>query len=167
MIAVGAPGRALAVVSLLIVQGCRSVEVGGPDESVVFVCRNGVAMSAWSAAYFNQLAEDRGIRPRAIARAAIPSFREVPWRMTFALALDGYRLAGFRPRVIDRADVSADAVVVAIDTDLPDDAVIQGAKQEVWNGFPPMRERYFPSRAALKTRVEQLVDRLTEARDAD
>lgn len=157
-----ASGRALAVATLLLVQGCRSVEDAGQDASVVFVCLNGVAMSVWSAAYFNELAEERGIRSRAIARAAIPSFEDVPWRMTFALAVDGYRLDGFRPHVIRPADVADASVVVAIDVEMPEAAQRAGGKHEIWNGFPPMREQYFPSRSALKVRVEELVDRLGE-----
>ena len=127
---------------------------------VVFVCRNGVAMSVWAAAYFNRLAEARGLRERAIGRAAIPSFTDVPFRMAFALALDGFRLDGYRPRVVSPDDVRAAGLVVAIDTELPNDARASGPAPEVWNGFPPMREQYFPSREALKARVEALVERL-------
>ena len=83
---------------------------------VVFVCRNGVAMSVWSAAYFNRLAAARDLRERAIARASVPSFTEVPFRMAFALAIDGFRLDGYRPRVISADDVRSAELVVAIDT---------------------------------------------------
>ena len=135
-------------------------DAGGPAP-IVFVCRNGVAMSVWSAAYFNRLAAERGLRERAVARAAIPSYREVPLRMRFALALDGFRLDGYRPQVIDAADASAAALVVIIDTELPPEArASDGAQAELWQGFPPMREQYFPSRAALEQRVEALVGRL-------
>jgi protein-tyrosine-phosphatase len=127
---------------------------------VVFVCRNGVAMSVWSAAYFNRLAAARGLRERAISRASVPSFREVPFRMAFALALDGFRLDGYRPRVISPDDVGKAELVVAIDTALPPDARSSDSHTEVWQGFPPMREQYFPSRRALKHRVEALVERL-------
>jgi protein-tyrosine-phosphatase len=130
---------------------------------VVFVCRNGVAMSVWSAAYFNRLAAARDLRERAIARASVPSFTEVPFRMAFALAIDGFRLDGYRPRVISADDVRSADLVVAIDTDLPPAAHASDSRTEVWQGFPPMREDYFPSRRALKTRVEALVDRLAEA----
>ena len=126
---------------------------------VVFVCRNGVAMSVWAAAYFNRLAAARGLRERAIGRAAIPSFSDVPFRMAFALALDGFRLDGYRPRVVSSDDIRAAELVVAIDTELPDDTRASGPAPEVWNGFPPMREQYFPSREALKARVEALVER--------
>ncbi len=127
---------------------------------VVFVCRNGVAMSVWSAAYFNRLAEARGLRERAIARATIPSFSAVPLNMAFALAIDGFRLDGYRPHVISADDVSGAELVVAIDTELPRNVLPTFAVTETWQGFPPMREQYFPSRTALEARVEALVERL-------
>lgn len=130
---------------------------------VVFVCRNGVAMSVWSAAYFNRLAAARGLRERALARASVPSFTAVPLNMAFALAVDGFRLDGFRPRVISAADARSAELVVAIDTELPGDVRGSEPATEVWQGFPPMRERYFASRRVLKAKVEALVERLAGA----
>lgn len=135
---------------------------------VVFVCRNGVAMSVWSAAYFNRLAAARDLPQRAIARASIPSFTEVPFRMAFALLLDGFRLDGYRPQVVSDDDVrDAELLVNIEDVELPADASVQGSRTEIWKGFPPMREQYFPSRRELKTRVEALVDRLAVGRSPD
>src|SRR5262245_15734818 len=141
--------------------GTPSPEAQGAP--VVFVCRNGVAMSVWSAAHFNRLAAERGLQAGAVARAALPSYREVPLRMRFALALDRYRLDGYRPQVVSADDVRAARLVVAIDTTLPPDAVGSDRAIEHWDGFPPMREQYFPSRAALRERVEALVARLATA----
>ena len=45
-----------------------------------------------------------------------------------------------------------------IDTELPPSAFVPGAAVETWAGFPPMREQYFASRAALNERVRALVD---------
>jgi protein-tyrosine-phosphatase len=130
---------------------------------IVFVCKNGVSMSVWSAAYFNRLASARGLRERAIARAATPSYTAVPLRMVFALAVDGFRLDGYRPKVVSRQDVHDAELVVVIqssdDTELPPDARVEFRDSEVWQGFPPMRERYFHSRAALRERIEALVER--------
>jgi hypothetical protein len=134
---------------------------------VVFVCRNGVAMSVWSAAYFNRLAAARGLREHAIARASVPSFTDVPFRMAFALTIDGFRLAGYRPRVISADDVRSAELVVAIDTQLPPDVGPSDSATEVWEGFPPMREKYFASREVLKARVEALVERLAGAGPLD
>jgi protein-tyrosine-phosphatase len=130
---------------------------------VMFVCRNGVAMSVWAAAYFNRLAAARGLRARATARAAVPSFTDVPLRMAVALAVDGFRLDGYQPRVISAADVRHAELVVAIDTALPADALPGDPQTEQWAGFPPMREQYFPSRRAIKARVEALIERLARA----
>jgi len=131
---------------------------------IVFVCRNGVSMSVWSAAYFNRLAAARGLRERAIARAAVPSYSAVPFRMIFALAVDGFRLDGYRPQVVSPEDVHDAELVVVVqgtdDTELPLDARGEVRDSEVWRGFPPMREQYFPSRAALLERIEALVERL-------
>ena len=114
---------------------------------VVFVCRNGVAMSVWAAAYFNRLAAARDLRERAIARASIPSFTEVPFRMAFALAIDGFRLDGYRPQVISADDVRSAERVIVIDTDLPRDVRPSGSATEDWYGFPPMREKWADSMA--------------------
>lgn len=119
-----------------------------------------MAMSVWSAGYFNRLAAARGLRERAVARASIPSFRAVPFSMAVALAVDGFRLDGYRPHVITPEDVRGAALVVAIETELPPDVPASASRTEVWQGFPPMRERYLPSRAALKGRVDALVERL-------
>ena len=128
---------------------------------VVFVCRNGVAMSVWSAAYFNRLASTRGLLERAAARASIPSFTHVPQRMRLALALDGFRLDGYRPRVVSADDVrSAERVVAIDDVELPPDLAAGARTTEAWRGFPPMREDYFPSRRALKAKVEELIEQL-------
>jgi arsenate reductase (thioredoxin) len=136
--------------------------VGAP---IVFVCRNGVSMSVWAAAYFNRLAAQRGLPERAAARASLPTYTAVPLRMRFALAIDGFRLGGYRPHVIDAEDGRTATLIVTIDDAvLPPDARPSAAERETWQGFPPMRERYFPSRAALKVRVEDLVERLERRR---
>jgi protein-tyrosine-phosphatase len=153
----------LAAAVVLVVRAEPIGEARGPAP-VVFVCRNGVAMSVWSAAYFNRLAAARGLRERASSRASVPSFAAVPFRMAVALALDGFRLDGYRPRVLSTGDVRRAELVVAIDTELPDVGRLEPARRERWEGFPPMRERYVPSRAALKARVEALVERLASRR---
>ena len=133
---------------------------------IVFVCRNGVAMSVWSAAYFNRLAAARHLPERAIARASVPSFKEVPLNMVFALTVDRFRIDGFRPRVISGDEVRGAELVIAIDTAVPQDLDPTHSTAEVWDGFPPMREKYFASRRVLKAKVEELVERLA-TRHAD
>jgi hypothetical protein len=142
----------------------------GQAAQVVFVCRNGVSMSVWSTAYFNRLAAERGLRERAIARAAIPSYTSVPLRMQFALAVDGFRLNGYQPEVVSPDDVLGAEHVVIVqgtdDTTLPPEIQEKVRDGEVWQGFSPMREDYFPARAALQTKVEELIERLAANAEA-
>ena len=157
-----AVGFALVLSSgLFIASRGDPVQGDGKPASVVFVCRNGVSMSVWSAAYFNRLAAERGLPHRATPRAALPSYDAVPLRMRLALAFEGFRLGGYRPRVIDAEDRSRAERIVVI---LPAETNLElGAGTESWEGFTPMRERYFEARAALSRRVEELVDRLANA----
>jgi len=139
-------------------------EPTGERPSIVFVCQNGVAMSVWSALTFDRLAAERGVPLRAISRAAAPTFTRVPLRMQLALWLDGHRVGGYQPQVISAADVRGAERVILIDTELPLSAFTPGAAIETWAGFPPMREKYFASRAELQMRVEALVERLAASR---
>jgi hypothetical protein len=123
-------------------------------------------MSVWSALTFDQLAAERGLRIRAVSRAAMPAFTSVPLRMRLALWFEGLRVGDYRPRVVEAADVRGAARVIAIDTELPRAAVAPGTVVETWDGFPPMREQYFASRAALRWRVQALVERLAASRGA-
>ena len=142
----------------------RQLTAAGEPASIVFVCQNGVAMSVWSARTFDRIAAKRGLPFRGIARASAATFTRVPLRMQFALWLDGYRVGGYEPHVISAADVRNAQRVILIDTELPPAAFAPGVAIETWAGFPPMREKYFASRAALQTRVEELVERLAASR---
>jgi hypothetical protein len=136
----------------------------GGERAIVFVCQNGVAMSVWSALTFDRIAAERGLRFRAISRASATTFTRVPMNMQLALWLDGYRVGGYEPHVISAADVRGAQRVILIDTDLPPTVSAPGAVIETWSGFPPMREKYFASRAELQMRVEALVERLAASR---
>ena len=166
---------AIAAAALLVLVGLTRMPQDGSSQgrtldpehsSIVFVCQNGVAMSVWSALTFDRLAEERGLPVRAISRASMSTFTEVPLRMKLALSLDGLRAGGYRPRVISAADVRRAEHVILIDTELPPSVSAPGAAIETWSGFPPMREKYFASRAALRTRVEELVARLAASPQA-
>src|SRR5262245_13314583 len=103
---------------------------------IVFVCRNGVSMSVWSALTFNRLAAERGLVFRATSRASAATYTRVPLRMQFALWLEGFRVGGYAPHVISAADVRSAERVILIDTELPSAASVAGAASETWTGFP-------------------------------
>jgi len=62
--------------------------------------------------------------------------------------------------VISSADVRQAKRVILIDSELPPSVSPSGATVERRGRFRPMREQYFPSRAALRAKVEDLVARL-------
>lgn len=134
---------------------------------IVFVCRNGVAMSAWSALVFDRLAEERGLDVRSASRAAAPEVLEMPLSMRLALALEGFRVGHYEPELLTSADAQSAEHVILIDTELPASVEIEEAKLIRWGGFPPMREKYFKSRAALQPLVEELVQELAEQRQVE
>lgn len=152
----------VAVAALALVPRQHLAAEGAIDDEarIVFVCQNGVAMSVWSALTFDRLAAARGLRYRAVSRSSAATFTQVPARMRFAIALEGYEVGTYRPQVVSASDIRSAARVILIDTDLPASASFPGAEVERWDGFPPMREKYFESRAALRARVEALVARL-------
>jgi hypothetical protein len=156
------PTAALALIALACVRDTESATVPDPalEPAIVFVCQNGVAMSVWSALTFDRLAAARGLPLRAGSRAEAATFTNVPFRMKLALALDGLWLGDYRPQVISAADLAHAQRVILIDAELPASLSDTRAAIERWSGFPPMREQYFASRAALQTRVEELVARL-------
>ncbi len=155
-----------ATVGLLTPNAVEGSRLDRTDASIVFVCQNGVAMSVWSALRFNELAEERGLSARASARAAARTFTTVPLRMKLALAYDGYAIGGYLPKVVSTEDVRRAEHVVLIDTELPRSASVDGMEMERWAGFPPMRENYVASRAALRKRVHALVARVASERVA-
>ena len=136
------------------------------EASLLFVCQNGVAMSVWSALTFNRMAAERGLQTRATSRAAAATFTAIPAQMRFALLLEGYRLAGFQPRVVDAADFEKMQRVVLIDTQLPATISTSDVRVERWGDFPPMREKYWASRSALDTKVKALVARVASLEHA-
>src|SRR5262245_36519970 len=77
------------------------------DAPIVFVCRNGVAMSVWAALVFDRLADERGLDLRSASRASAPEFPEMPLSMRLALALDGFRVGPYEPELVTAADLAS------------------------------------------------------------
>jgi protein-tyrosine-phosphatase len=161
----------IVAVALVIIGGgaiasvvASPVQYDGTAATVVFVCRNGVSMSVWSAAYFNRLAVRRGLTQRATSRSALPPSAGVPIRMRVALAIDGFRLDGYQPQMIASEDARRAEHVIVIEggTTLPSHVQVPAhATTEQWQGFPAMRDEYFASRSELRRRVEALVEQLS------
>jgi|SRR5690349_12221521 len=152
----------LLVASLL---GCAAPEREAPQSPplVLFVCEHGNVKSLMAASYFNQLAEQRGLRVRGVSRGSAPDSDTVPPKIIAGLGSDGFDVAAFHPVAVTAADVSASARVVTIGVPLPPE-IAGNATIEQWNDVPPASVDYAAARAALKEHVRVLLESLPASR---
>lgn len=128
------------------------------DSQVLFVCEHGNVKSLMAASYFNQLAQERGLRYRAVSRGTAPNSTAVPNAIIQGLAGDGFDVSSFHPSAVKASDASASQRVITIGTELPADAQKAAqAKMEQWSDVPAASDDYSAARAAIKRHVDSLV----------
>ena len=159
----GTPGvRALAAATaaLALVCGISSPADQAAASEVVFVCEHGNVKSLMAASYFNQLAEQRGLRLRAISRGSAPDSNTVPQPIAARLRADGVEVSDFRPAKVEAAEVAEARRVVTIGTDLPAGVRAEEQRIERWNDVPPASTSYDAARTSLKTHIAELLEQL-------
>ena len=136
---------------------------GGAPE-VVFVCEHGSAKSLVAASLFNQMAQERGLAVRAIARAgsAQTADKSVPATIVRTMAQDGFQVASFKPEAIRSEEAAHARQVVVIAYEGPVDAA-SGAAVERWNDVAAVGAEYAKAKSALKSHIEQLFVKLGDA----
>jgi chromate transport protein ChrA len=128
------------------------LEVRSPaPERVVFVCEHGSVKSLVAAEWFNRLARERGLSPRAVSRGITPD-ATVPPAIVQAMARDGFEVGGFRPRALADSDLQG-ARVVSFGAAIPGSP----ANVETWLEVPPATQDFAASRDAIKLRIERLL----------
>ena len=120
--------------------------------AILFLCPHGGAKSVMAAAYFNRVAEERGLPFVATAAAAEDPYDAVPEPVADLLQAEGVDVHAFRPRRVEAGEKSAAAKVVAIGCDLP------GVEQ--WNDVPPASEDLDGSASAIRRHVAALAEEL-------
>lgn len=127
------------------------------EKIIVFVCLHGVVNSQMAAAYFNKVANERGLPYTAVSRG-IDLYRSVPVRIQDGLALDGLEPAN--PPLALTADEAGRANrLLAFDT-IP---VEQKGSANVtyWSGVPIGIDDYDATRDEIARRVDALVATLS------
>ena len=127
---------------------------------VLFVCKHGNVKSLMAASYFNRLAMERGLPYRASSRGSDVDTPEVPTAIAGELRDEGFDVSAFRARSATADDVRAAKHIVLIETSLPGASDAAAAKVERWDDVPPASVHYPAASAALKARVEKLLDQL-------
>jgi protein-tyrosine-phosphatase len=126
-------------------------------QSILFVCEHGAARSVIAAAYFNQLAKERGLNYRAQFRGTDPQ-DSLTSGTKAGLTKDGFDVSKMRPLLVSNGDVNNAERVITFDCKLPND--IQPKELSQWNGVPAISENYNVARDQIVTKVKALVDQL-------
>ena len=149
---------ALVIVVLSLLQSSAR----GP--SVVFVCEHGAAKSVVATAYFNKLAQERGLPYRATFRGTDPQ-AELSTSTLKGLREDGIEIPTGKPTLISQRDVDGATHVFAIGCTLPATAKRSG-KASDWSDVPD-GQGYAPMRDAIVRHVKQLLDELQRKPDGE
>ena len=151
-----------AIIATLLLGACSAParQSEPPAAQVLFVCEHGNVKSLMAASYFNQLARERGLPFRGIARGVAPDSTSVPDAIVEGLRRDGFDVNEFHPAPVGASDLSSSQRVITIGTPLPAIAQPGGLVLERWDDVPPASVDYGSARDALKSHVDKLVEQL-------
>lgn len=156
---------ATALLSVFFASGCAAPapRAMAPEAQVLFVCEHGNVKSLMAASYFNQLAQERGLRVRAISRGSAPNSASVPAAIVEGLGGDGFDVTDFHPVAVSAGDVSVSLRVVTIGIELPPAVRVAGVTPEAWDDVPPASVNYAAARNSLMGHVRRLVEQMTHS----
>ena len=149
-----------AFIALVAVMLGGAVAVGqrpAQEPRIVFVCEHGAAKSVIATAYFNKMAEERGLPYRATFRGTSPQ-EALSASAVEGLRSDGVPVPSGKPAAIAAGDVARATHIFAIGCTLPAVAVSSG-KSADWTDVPE-GQGYAATRDAIVTHVRQLLDDL-------
>jgi len=129
-------------------------------QTVLFVCEHGSAKSVIAAAYFNRLAEQKGLPYRAIARGINPD-PEIPQQVRLNLAKDGLDVTTWKPQLVAEKDVREAVRVVTFGCKLPFPERIAAGKLVDWQDVPSTSEDYERARTMIVEKIDALIRTLT------
>ena len=119
---------------------------------ILFLCQHGGAKSVMAAAYFNRLADERGLSFVAASAAAEEPYEAVPAPIAGYLEREGFDVRELKPHHVTPDEIESAARVVAIGCNIAD--------AERWDDVPPASEDLEGSAAAIRRHVEALAEEL-------
>jgi arsenate reductase len=130
----------------------------GPERTILFLCPHNAAKSVLAAAYFDQLARERGLAYRAASAGTSPDAAPSP-AVVALLRDEGIDVAGHRPRHLTPEDLANAQRVISLGCDLGN---LDGGDIRVdrWDDVPPVSQDLGASRAAIKRHLDLLVNEL-------
>ena len=126
------------------------------NDSVLFLCPHGAAKSVIAAAYFDRLAESRGLSIRAHFAGTQPEAEIYP-SVVQLLREEGIDVSGKRPRLVTVYDLAQARRVISIGCPMEDIAP-SGVIIDRWDDIPPVSENAALACAAIRECVEPLFE---------
>jgi protein-tyrosine-phosphatase len=126
--------------------------------TVLFMCPRGAAKSVWAAAYFQQIARERGLNVRVDSAGTDPDAM-VSAPVADHLKKNGYQLPVAKPRKVNTIDLKTADVVVSIGCDLTNLPPPRGALVR-WDDIPALTDDFSRADGAIRKRVIDLIDEL-------
>jgi arsenate reductase len=130
----------------------------GSARTILFLCPHNAAKSILAAAYFDQLARDRGLDYRAASAGTSPDAAPSP-AVVALLRDEGIDVAGHQPRRLTTEDLISAQRVISLGCD-PADLDGSSARVDRWDDVPPTSQDLGASRAAIKRHLDELVNEL-------
>src|SRR5215213_9355169 len=132
--------------------------VMGSVRTILLLCPHNAAQSVLAAAYFDQLARDRGLDFRAASAGTSPDAAPSP-AVVALLRDEGIDVAGHRPRRLTTEDLIGAQRVISLGCD-PADLDGGSARVDRWDDVPPASRNLGASWAAIKRHLDELVNEL-------
>jgi len=126
------------------------------NRRILFVCLHGAAKSVLAAADCERLAATRGLHITADFVGTEPDADIAP-AVAVALRADGVDLGGRKPRLVTSQDVTVADRVVAFGCELGA-AAAPGTRVDQWTEVPAVSDGLPAARAAIRARLERLLD---------
>ena len=130
----------------------------GSARTILFLCPHNAAKSVLAAAYFDQLARERGLDYQAASAGTSPDAAPSP-AVVAMLRDEGIDVAGHRPRRLTAEDLTSAHRVISLGCDL-DDLTEGNVPVDRWDDVPPASRDLAASRAAIKRHLDALVNEL-------
>jgi protein-tyrosine-phosphatase len=124
---------------------------------IIFVCEHGAAKSIIAAAYFNQLAHQKSLHFKAVARGTNPD-PELSLQTIQGLSKDGLISAESIPQQLLSDDIQSVERIISF-CELPVE-YREKAIVEDWNDVPPVSEDYDKARDAILEHIRDLINNI-------
>jgi arsenate reductase (thioredoxin) len=126
--------------------------------TVLFMCPHGAAKSVLASAYFQRLAEERGLTVRVLAAGTDPD-PEVAPAVAQHLTKNGFKVPVDKPRRATAEDLAAADVVISLGCDLKDLPRPRGTVVK-WDDVPAPSEDFAAADRKIRERVAALIEEL-------